>query len=69
VPECICNQIRIHDLRHSHATMLFQSDVSPLLVSKRIGHRDIQTTLNTYTHIQNDDFKSLLNNIEKNIKG
>jgi integrase len=63
------SNIRIHDLRHSHATMLFQSDISPLLISRRIGHKDIQTTLNIYTNVQNNDYEGLLNNIEQKIKG
>ena len=60
--------IRIHDLRHSHATMLFRTEISPLLISKRIGHKDIQTTLNIYTHISKDDYTKLISNLENTIK-
>ena len=39
-------RIRVHDLRHSHASLLIELGFSPLLVSERLGHEDIQTTVN-----------------------
>ena len=42
---------RFHDLRHTHATRLVAAGVNVKLVSKRIGHNDIRTTLGLYTHI------------------
>ena len=44
-------KIRIHDIRHSHASMLIEMGVAPLAISERLGHEDIQTTLNTYSHL------------------
>ncbi|WIY63087.1 site-specific integrase [Bacillus arachidis] len=44
-------QIRIHDLRHTHATMLIQQNINVKLISERLGHTDIDTTLNTYSHV------------------
>ncbi len=44
-------KIRLHDLRHSNATALIQAGVSPKVVQQRLGHADITTTLNTYTHV------------------
>ncbi|MFJ8529151.1 tyrosine-type recombinase/integrase [Bacillus sp. NPDC094106] len=41
---------RFHDLRHSHATMLIQQNVNIKLLSERLGHSQIQTTLNIYAH-------------------
>lgn len=43
--------IRIHDLRHSHAGLLIEMGFSPLLISERLGHEDIKTTLQTYSHL------------------
>lgn len=44
-------KIRFHDLRHTHATLLIQQNVNVKLISERLGHTDIQTTLNTYSHV------------------
>ncbi|MBQ6592530.1 MAG: site-specific integrase [Solobacterium sp.] len=44
-------KIRIHDLRHSHASLLINNGVNIVAVSKRLGHSDIQQTLATYTHL------------------
>lgn len=44
-------RIRIHDLRHSHASLLIEMGCSPLVVSERLGHENIQTTLQTYSHL------------------
>ena len=39
-----------HSLRHTHATTLIESGVSPKAVQSRLGHEKIETTLQTYTH-------------------
>ncbi len=44
-------RIRIHDLRHSYASMLINLGVSPLEIQERLGHENIETTLNTYSHL------------------
>ncbi len=44
-------KIRIHDLRHSHASLLIELGFPPLLISERLGHENIQTTLQTYSHL------------------
>ena len=44
-------KIRIHDLRHSHASLLIELGVSPLLITERLGHENVETTLNTYSHL------------------
>lgn len=44
-------QIRVHDLRHSHASMLINLGANPLLVSKRLGHESPDITLKTYSHL------------------
>ena len=43
-----------HWMRHSHATALLLSGVSVHVVSRRLGHADVQTTLNTYAHVTED---------------
>lgn len=44
-------KIRIHDLRHSHASLLIELGFAPLLISERPGHENVETTLNTYSHL------------------
>lgn len=44
-------KIRIHDLRHSHASFLIEKGYSPLLIAERLGHENIQTTLQIYSHL------------------
>jgi len=43
-----------HWMRHSHATALLLSGVPVHVVSRRLGHADVQTTLNTYAHVSED---------------
>ena len=43
--------IRIHDFRHSHASLLIEQGISPLIIAERLGHKDINTTLKIYTHL------------------
>ena len=43
--------IRFHDLRHSNATALIMAGVNPRVVQQRLGHADVNITLNTYTHV------------------
>lgn len=45
------NRIRFHDLRHTHASMLFALGVHPKIVQERLGHSSIQVTLDTYSHM------------------
>lgn len=45
------HSITIHGLRHTHASMLFEAGASIKEVQARLGHKDIQTTMNVYTHV------------------
>ena len=58
--------IRIHDLRHSHASMLVDMGFPPIVIRDRLGHKDIQTTLNIYSHLyphQGQDIADALDKI------
>lgn len=44
-------KIRLHDFRHSHASLLIEMGFSPLLIAERLGHENIETTLNIYSHL------------------
>ena len=59
-------RIRTHDLRHSHASLLIKEGVQAKVIQKRLGHKDIQTTLNTYSHLwssAHQEVADLLNGI------
>lgn len=43
--------IRLHDLRHSNATLMIAKGVSAKVVQHRLGHADISTTLQRYVHV------------------
>ena len=44
-------KIRLHDLRHTHATILLQENVHPKVVSERLGHSSIAFTMTVYQHV------------------
>jgi integrase len=44
-------QIRLHDLRHSHATHLLAAGVHPKIAQERLGHSSIGITLDLYSHV------------------
>lgn len=63
-------RIRVHDLRHSHASYLISKGVNVVLVSRRLGHSDINITLKVYTHLfKNDEMEisELLNKSSQNL--
>lgn len=59
-------KIRLHDLRHSHASLLISKlGAQPNLVADRLGHEKVQTTLSTYSHLYPDQSRELANQLEK----
>lgn len=63
-------EIRIHDFRHTHASFLISQGVSIVAVAKRLGHSNIEQTLNTYSHLmKSEDIKTVeaLNTAFKNL--
>lgn len=58
--------IRIHDFRHSHASVLINNGANIVAVSKRLGHSDINTTLRRYTHLMqksDDEVLKIINEL------
>ena len=51
IKESGVKRIRLHDLRHSHASLLIELGFSPLEIANRLGHEKVETTLNTYAHL------------------
>lgn len=57
--------IRIHDLRHSHASLLIEMGFDILEVSERLGHDSAKTTWDTYSHLYPDKDKKLASDLNK----
>ena len=49
--------VRPHMLRHTHTTDLINNNWEPALIQKRLGHSSVQTTIDTYTHINHKELK------------
>lgn len=62
-------KIRVHDLRHSHASLLIEMGCQPLLIADRLGHEKIQTTLNTYSHLYPNKQSEVAAQLESIING
>ncbi len=58
-------QIRIHDFRHSCASLLVNNGANITVVAKYLGHTKIEETLNTYTHLFNSVLNEVVNLIDK----
>jgi integrase len=43
--------IRLHDARHTHASLMLKQGVHPKIVQERLGHATIAVTLDTYSHV------------------
>ena len=61
--KCNLKNIRIHDFRHSHATLLIQLNTPIVEVSRRLGHSDINITIKTYCHCEKEYEKRVLDTL------
>ncbi|MFC1905792.1 tyrosine-type recombinase/integrase [Chloroflexota bacterium] len=43
--------IRLHDARHTHASIMLKQGIHPKIVQERLGHSSIAMTLDTYSHV------------------
>lgn len=57
-------KIRIHDIRHSHASLLINQGCDALILADRLGHEKVSTTLNTYSHLFPHKQQSLVESLE-----
>ena len=58
-------RIRIHDIRHSHASLLINQGCDALILADRLGHEKVSATLNTYSHLFPHKQQELVNNLEQ----
>lgn len=61
-------RVHVHGLRHSHASYLISIGVNVVLVSKRLGHEKVSTTLDTYSHFFPKDERDMLSTMNNDAK-
>ena len=57
-------KIRIHDIRHPHASLLINQGCDALMLAARLGHEKVSTTLNTYSHLFPHKQQELVHSLE-----
>ena len=57
-------KIRIHDIRHSHASLLINQGCDALMLADRLGHEKVSSTLNTYSHLFPHKQQELVHSLE-----
>lgn len=62
-------KVRFHDLRHSNATLLLSQGVDFKTIQTRLGHADISTTLNIYSHVSLEMQKTAVNKLSTILNG
>ena len=61
-------RIRVHDIRHSHASLLIDMGANPVLIAARLGHESADITLKIYSHLfptRQADIVQKINNTRK----
>lgn len=61
-------EIRMHDLRHSHASYLINKNVMISVIAHRLGHANTSTTLDTYSHMYPSTEKEVVSDMENDFK-
>ena len=59
-------KVRIHDLRHTNASIALQARVPLEIISKRLGHSSIQTTMR-YAHLADDQIRNATNDLSNKL--
>ncbi len=62
-------KIRLHDLRHTNATLMLKNGISAKEAQARLGHADVSVTLGTYSHVLDSMQRSTAEKIESSILG
>ena len=57
-------KIRVHDVRHTHATLLIDIGCSPMVLADRLGHERVETSWNTYGHLYPNKQTEVANDID-----
>lgn len=59
--------IRLHDLRHTNATLMLTYGVNPKVAQQRLGHASISTTMDIYSHVTDKVEKEAADKLDKGI--
>jgi len=51
IRKCGLGNVRLHDARHSHASLMLKQGINPKVIQERLGHSSIQTTIDVYSHV------------------
>ncbi|MEK4861779.1 tyrosine-type recombinase/integrase [Staphylococcus sp. FSL W8-0774] len=62
------NELSIHKLRHTHATLLLESNVPMKVIQERLGHKSETITSDVYSHVTDKMNENAKDNFEKYIK-
>ena len=62
-PSAPLPRLRLHDLRHTWATLALKAGENPKVVAERLGHSSTNVTLNTYSHVT----KAMASNAAENV--
>jgi integrase len=57
-----------HTLRHTFATRCFEKGIKPKIVSRWLGHKKVEHTLNIYTHVMPDEEKQAIERLDNDIE-
>ena len=61
--------VRLHDLRHAHATILLQQGIHPKIVQGRLGHSSVSTTLDIYSYVLSGLQEAAARRLDEGLKG
>lgn len=61
------HKIHVHGFRHTHASLLFEAGATLKEVQSRLGHSDIKTTMDIYTHITQASREKLAEKFRRHI--
>ncbi|MCK8826354.1 site-specific integrase [Natroniella acetigena] len=61
-------EFRLHDLRHTHATLMLKAGIHPKIVQERLGHASITQTLDTYSHVIPSMQKEAVQKLKNSLK-
>lgn len=62
------NQITLHGLRHTHASLLLYADVNIMIIAERLGHKDVTVTQTVYSHVLEEMRKNKENQLINSLK-